>query len=196
MRAVVQRVRSCEVTVAGELVGRIEAGLLVLPLAWVLWSREGAAGLRRWPALAGGSLLVFLATSPYVLLDARAFWHDFRFEATHMAGGHLGSTAGGSAAFAARSLWLGLGPVGALAALAGLATPLWRRRRPDADEVALWLAAVPLLVTMLVAAFVVHADDPWGKKEFALLYAIPALSLIFTGGGRFSLDQVIRNRRG
>ena len=30
MRAVVQRVRSCEVTVAGELVGRIEAGLLVL----------------------------------------------------------------------------------------------------------------------------------------------------------------------
>ncbi len=30
MRAVVQRVRSCEVTVAGESVGRIEAGLLVL----------------------------------------------------------------------------------------------------------------------------------------------------------------------
>lgn len=30
MRAVVQRVRSCEVAVAGELVGRIEAGLLVL----------------------------------------------------------------------------------------------------------------------------------------------------------------------
>ena len=30
MRAVVQRVQSCEVTVAGEAVGRIEAGLLVL----------------------------------------------------------------------------------------------------------------------------------------------------------------------
>ena len=30
MRAVVQRVRSCEVTVAGESVGRIAAGLLVL----------------------------------------------------------------------------------------------------------------------------------------------------------------------
>ena len=30
MRAVVQRVRSCEVTVAGESVGRIEVGLLVL----------------------------------------------------------------------------------------------------------------------------------------------------------------------
>lgn len=57
------------------------------------------------------------------------------------------------------------------------------------------LASVPFLVTMLVAAFVVHADDPWGKKEFALLYAIPALSLVFTGGGRFSLDHLIRKRR-
>ena len=56
-------------------------------------------------------------------------------------------------------------------------------------------AAVPLLITMLVAAFVVHADDPWGKKEFALLYAIPFLTLIFSGGGRFALDAVIRRRR-
>ena len=53
-------------------------------------------------------------------------------------------------------------------------------------------AAVPLLVTMLVAAFVVHADDPWSRKEFALLYAIPFLTLIFTGGGRFALDSLIR----
>ncbi len=53
-------------------------------------------------------------------------------------------------------------------------------------------AAVPLLATMLVAAFVVHADDPWSKKEFALLYAIPFLTLIFTGGGRFALDSLIR----
>ncbi|MGD8439942.1 MAG: DoxX family protein [Holophagae bacterium] len=56
-------------------------------------------------------------------------------------------------------------------------------------------AAVPLLVTMLVAAFVVHADDPWGKKEFALLYAIPFVTLIFTGGGRYALDAVIRRTK-
>lgn len=49
-------------------------------------------------------------------------------------------------------------------------------------------AAVPLLITMLVVATVVHADDPWNKKEFALLYAIPFLTLIFTGGGKYSLD--------
>lgn len=53
-------------------------------------------------------------------------------------------------------------------------------------------AAVPLLVTMLVAAFVVHADDPWSKQEFALLYAIPFLTLVFTGGGRYALDSLIR----
>jgi putative oxidoreductase len=53
-------------------------------------------------------------------------------------------------------------------------------------------AAVPLLITMLVAAFIVHADDPWGKKEFALLYAIPFLTLIFTGGGRFAVERLIK----
>jgi len=56
-------------------------------------------------------------------------------------------------------------------------------------------AAVPLLVTMLVAAFIVHADDPWARKEFALLYAIPFLTLIFTGGGRFALDRFVKIRR-
>lgn len=56
-------------------------------------------------------------------------------------------------------------------------------------------AAVPLLVTMLVAAFVVHADDPWARQEFALLYAIPFLTLVFTGGGRFALDSIIKIKR-
>lgn len=52
-------------------------------------------------------------------------------------------------------------------------------------------AAIPFLITMLVAAFVVHADDPWGKKELALLYAAPALALILTGPGAFSLDAML-----
>lgn len=56
------------------------------------------------------------------------------------------------------------------------------------------LAAIPLLLTMLVAAFVIHSDDPWQKKEFALLYAIPFLTLLATGPGRFSLDQLLAKR--
>ncbi len=53
------------------------------------------------------------------------------------------------------------------------------------------LAAVPLLFTMLMAAFVIHGDDPWSKKEFALLYAVPCLMFIITGPGRFSLDRIL-----
>jgi putative oxidoreductase len=57
-------------------------------------------------------------------------------------------------------------------------------------------AAVPLVITMAVAAFVVHANDPWimGQglsKEPAMLYLIPFLALIFTGAGRFSIDGLI-----
>jgi putative oxidoreductase len=55
-------------------------------------------------------------------------------------------------------------------------------------------AAAPLLVTMLVAAFVVHGDDPWRKKEMALLYAVPALTLLLAGGGRWSADGWLRRR--
>lgn len=52
------------------------------------------------------------------------------------------------------------------------------------------LAAVPVIATMVVAALWVHADDPWSKKEFALLYAIPFLTILFMGPGRFSLDAL------
>lgn len=55
-------------------------------------------------------------------------------------------------------------------------------------------AAIPLLITMLVAAFIVHADDPWNKQEFALLYAVPFLTLLLTGGGRASLDHLLFSR--
>jgi putative oxidoreductase len=55
-------------------------------------------------------------------------------------------------------------------------------------------AAVPLVITMLVAAFVVHADDPWHKKEFALLYAAPLATMILTGAGRYSIDYLRKPR--
>jgi putative oxidoreductase len=57
------------------------------------------------------------------------------------------------------------------------------------------VAAVPLLITMMVAAFVVHGADPFGKKELALLYGAGALTLMLTGGGRLSIDALIGWRR-
>lgn len=55
-------------------------------------------------------------------------------------------------------------------------------------------AALPLVVTMVVAALVIHADDPWAKKELALLYAVPFITLAFTGAGKFSVDANTRFR--
>lgn len=57
-------------------------------------------------------------------------------------------------------------------------------------------AAIPVVVTMAVAAFIVHASDPWtmgggASKEPALLFLTAFLALVFTGPGRFSLDGLI-----
>ena len=49
-------------------------------------------------------------------------------------------------------------------------------------------AAVPLMITMLVAAFVVHASDPLGTKEMALLYFGIYLAIFALGSGRYSVD--------
>ena len=50
------------------------------------------------------------------------------------------------------------------------------------------LASIPFLATMLVAAFIVHGDDPFKKQELALLYGAGALALALTGPGRMSVD--------
>lgn len=50
-------------------------------------------------------------------------------------------------------------------------------------------AAIPLVFTMLVALFVVHAEDPWNVKELAATYLLVYVSLLLTGPGRFSLDH-------
>lgn len=50
-------------------------------------------------------------------------------------------------------------------------------------------AAIPVIITMLVAAFIVHAADPFGKKEFALLYAVMFTAILLLGPGKYSLDK-------
>jgi putative oxidoreductase len=50
------------------------------------------------------------------------------------------------------------------------------------------LAAIPFGVTMAIAAFVVHAADPFAKMEKALLYLIAAIVIFLTGPGRYSVD--------
>lgn len=51
------------------------------------------------------------------------------------------------------------------------------------------LVSLPVVVTMLVAAFYVHMDDPWGKKEFALVYGLGFLAISMLGAGKYSVDK-------
>lgn len=53
-------------------------------------------------------------------------------------------------------------------------------------------AAIPVVITMLVAVALVHADDPWQKKEAALCFLFPFICFVITGGGRFALDGLRR----
>jgi putative oxidoreductase len=50
-------------------------------------------------------------------------------------------------------------------------------------------------ITMAVAAFFVHASDPFGTKEKALLYFFVCICLMLTGGGRYSFDHILRGRK-
>ncbi|HUM88923.1 MAG TPA: DoxX family protein [Prolixibacteraceae bacterium] len=57
------------------------------------------------------------------------------------------------------------------------------------------LAAIPMAFTMLIAAFVIHANDPLATKELAILYLTVFTALIFAGSGRFSIDRFICQRK-
>ncbi|MES2591949.1 MAG: DoxX family protein [Bacteroidota bacterium] len=56
------------------------------------------------------------------------------------------------------------------------------------------LATIPLMITMIVAAFIVHGDDPFGKKELALFYLLVYIALAIAGAGRYSADNWVFNR--
>lgn len=51
------------------------------------------------------------------------------------------------------------------------------------------LATIPLIFTMLVAAFIVHGSDPWARQELAVIYLLCYLVLFFAGSGRYSVDN-------
>jgi len=58
------------------------------------------------------------------------------------------------------------------------------------------LGALTVSFTMLVAAFGRHMHDPFAKKEMALVYLCGFLLCAAVGSGRYSIDHLIRKRRG
>ena len=54
------------------------------------------------------------------------------------------------------------------------------------------LSCIPIIITMAVAAFVVHLQDPIGNKEKALLYLVGYVAIFLMGPGSYSLDNRIK----
>ena len=53
------------------------------------------------------------------------------------------------------------------------------------------LCLIPMIVTMCVAFFVIHANDPFAIKELALIYLLIFVLMFFTGPGKYSIDALI-----
>jgi putative oxidoreductase len=49
--------------------------------------------------------------------------------------------------------------------------------------------SIPLMITMIVAVFIVHAEHDFGKKELGLFYLASYFILFISGPGRFSIDS-------
>jgi putative oxidoreductase len=51
--------------------------------------------------------------------------------------------------------------------------------------------SIPLLITMGVAVFMIHANDALKQKELGIIYLIAYLVLLIFGSGKFSIDKLI-----
>ncbi len=57
------------------------------------------------------------------------------------------------------------------------------------------IAVIPLIITMLVAVVIIHANDPFGDKELGLMYLMVYMFLIVAGSGKYSLDEWLLGRQ-
>ncbi len=53
------------------------------------------------------------------------------------------------------------------------------------------LASIPLIITMMVAVFLIHANDPFANQELGLHYLLSYVVLLILGGGKFSVDAFV-----
>ena len=56
------------------------------------------------------------------------------------------------------------------------------------------IATIPAIITMLVAVFFAHWNDPLADKEHALLFLFAYGAIFSLGGGRYSLDGLLAKR--
>ena len=54
------------------------------------------------------------------------------------------------------------------------------------------LSLIPMIFTMCIALFVIHAGDPLATKELSLMYLTIFVLLYITGPGRYSIDGILK----
>lgn len=108
-----------------------------------LW-RSGAL------AAAAMAAVVFLATTPYAVLDFPTFRATLAWQSQHFSSGHIGAEALGTNSYALYASWLRslVGGPGGLLVLVGLATALWTKPRE-----AVVLAAFPVLYLLVMGSY-------------------------------------------
>lgn len=55
------------------------------------------------------------------------------------------------------------------------------------------LCLIPMIFTMVIALFIIHAGDPLVVKELAMMYMTIFVLMFFCGPGRFSIDNILRS---
>ena len=56
------------------------------------------------------------------------------------------------------------------------------------------LSMLPMIFTMIIAAFVVHANDPFATKELAMLYLLIFTIMYLAGPGSIAIDYFFVRR--
>ncbi len=57
------------------------------------------------------------------------------------------------------------------------------------------LSAIPVLITMIVAFFVVHGADEFYVKELSFVFMGLAIVIFFLGSGKYSADAILFRRK-
>jgi putative oxidoreductase len=62
--------------------------------------------------------------------------------------------------------------------------------------IGLWtrLALIPLIITMLVAVFIVHKNDGMAEMEHGLMYLLSYCALFLLGSGNYSIDAFLKRK--
>jgi len=53
---------------------------------------------------------------------------------------------------------------------------------------------IPMIFTMVVAFFVIHANDVFAVKELAFIYLVVFVLMYIAGPGKFSIDYFIGSK--